>query len=144
MLNSCNFVGRLTDDPKLEETPNNKKYVKFTLAVPKKYNKKQANFIDCQCWGASANYISKYGKKGSIVVARNAEATTSIYNDKKYVTFQAESVELIGEQTSQESNNGEEQTKPKPQRSQVKEGQVITSTVVEVVKEEKEEEDLPF
>lgn len=67
-MNTCNFTGRLTKDPELKTTQNNKKYVSFCLAVDgikDKDGNKTADFVDCIAWNKSAEIIAQYARKGS-------------------------------------------------------------------------------
>ena len=67
-MNICNFCGRLTKDPELKTTQNNKKYVLFCLAVDgikDKDDNKTADFVDFIAWNKSAEIIAQYARKGS-------------------------------------------------------------------------------
>ena len=66
-MNSCNFTGRLTKDPELKTTQNNKKYTRFCLAVDgikDKDGNKTADFVDCIAWNKTAEIIAQYARKG--------------------------------------------------------------------------------
>lgn len=67
MVNSVVLVGRLTRSPELKKTKSNKSVVSFTVAVDK-YGSKEASFIPCVVWEQGAEYLSKYGEKGNIVM----------------------------------------------------------------------------
>lgn len=63
-FNSCVLVGRLTKDPELKTTSTGKSVCPFTLAIDKGYGKEGANFIDCEAWGKTAEFVANYLKKG--------------------------------------------------------------------------------
>jgi single-strand DNA-binding protein len=68
-LNSFNGIGRLTRDPELKYSGNNKAYCNFSIAIERSFNKpgeeKQADFINCTVFGATAEkFVSVYFKKG--------------------------------------------------------------------------------
>lgn len=66
-MNTVCLIGRLTRDVEVKYTQNNKAVASFTLAVNRKYSKEgeqQADFIPIVTWGKSAEFASKYFKKG--------------------------------------------------------------------------------
>ena len=71
MLNQVVLVGRLTDDPKVEESENGTKYSTIVLAVQRTFKNSEgiyeADFIRCRLWNAIANSTSEYCHKGDIV-----------------------------------------------------------------------------
>ena len=65
-MNKVMMMGRLTDDPKLESTPKGTNYVKYTVAINRKYKgKDEVEYIDVTTWGKDAETIAAYMKKGS-------------------------------------------------------------------------------
>ena len=93
-MNSVALVGRLTKDPELRTTQSGLSYCQFTLAVDRRVSEKSqtqqtADFIGCVAWRQSADYLSNYGQKGS-VVALEGKIQTRNYDDrdgkKVYVT----------------------------------------------------------
>ena len=73
MLNHIVLMGRLTRDPELRYTQTNTPVASFRLAVdrdfqPKDGGDRQADFIDCVAWRATAEFVSKYFQKGSMAV----------------------------------------------------------------------------
>lgn len=92
MINSAVIVGRLTKDPEIRKTQSGLSVCQFTVAVnrPKsKDGQQQADFIQCQAWRASADYIGTYGRKGYLVGV-SGRIQTRNYEDrdgnKVYVT----------------------------------------------------------
>lgn len=70
MINRVVLTGRLVKEPELKKTQNHVSVSRFTLAVNrrKQANQEQeADFINCVAWRGSAEFISQYGKKGSLV-----------------------------------------------------------------------------
>jgi len=72
MLNVCIIMGRLVRDPELRRTGNGTAVTSFTLAVdrdsPGKNGEKEVDFIDVVAWRSTAEFVSKYFKKGSMAV----------------------------------------------------------------------------
>ncbi len=67
MINRVVLVGRLTRDPELRVTTNDKKVVEFSLAVDNPFDKENANFFRCKAWGKTAEFVSNYLTKGRLV-----------------------------------------------------------------------------
>lgn len=68
MLNRITIMGRLTRDPELKYTSNNTPVTSFTVAVDRDFGEKKTDFIDCQAWRQTAEFVSKYFTKGSLAV----------------------------------------------------------------------------
>ena len=67
-LNKVILGGRLTADPELKQTPSGVAVCSFTLAVNRKFSKdgqQEADFINCQAWRQTAEFINRYFRKGS-------------------------------------------------------------------------------
>lgn len=72
MLNHITIMGRMTRDPEMRYTQNQTPVASFTLAVDRDFNpqgEKQTDFIDCIAWRGTADFVSKYFRKGSMTVA---------------------------------------------------------------------------
>lgn len=71
MLNKAILMGRLTRDPELRHTQSNIPVTSFTLAVDRGYTKpgeeKQTDFIDIVAWRNTAEFVSRYFRKGQLV-----------------------------------------------------------------------------
>jgi len=73
VINRVNLCGRLTGDPELKQTTNNKAYVKFRVAADYRYQqggvwKTKTDFVPCVAWGRDAEYLAQNGIKGAWVV----------------------------------------------------------------------------
>ncbi len=86
MLNVVALLGRLTADPELRKTPNGVSITTFTLAVNRSYVKqggeRQTDFIDIVAWRTTAEFITKYFKKGQMM-ALQGSLQTRTYEDKQ-------------------------------------------------------------
>ena len=72
MLNHIVIMGRLTRDPELRYTQTQTPVASFSVAVdrdytPKDGSERQTDFIDCVAWRSTAEFVSKYFQKGSMV-----------------------------------------------------------------------------
>lgn len=69
-LNKVILGGRLTADPELKQTASGISACTFTLAVNRRYSKdgqQEADFINCQAWRQTAEFITRYFRKGSSI-----------------------------------------------------------------------------
>ena len=73
MLNNLIIQGRLTRDAELRQTGSGVSVTSFTLACDRDRKEadgtKKTDFIDCTAWRQTAEFISKYGSKGRMVIA---------------------------------------------------------------------------
>lgn len=84
MLNIACIMGRLTADPELRHTPNDIAVVRFTLAVnrPRRAGaEEQTDFINVTAWRQTAEFVSRYFRKGQLV-AVDGSIRTGSYTDK--------------------------------------------------------------
>ena len=61
-INNVVLVGRLTQDPELKMTKNNKEFCRFSIASNR--DKETVGFYDCVAWGKTAEIIAKHLSKG--------------------------------------------------------------------------------
>lgn len=91
-LNKVILAGRLTSDVELKQTPSGVAVATFSIAVNRKFSKEgeqQADFISCTAWRSSAEFISKYFRKGSSICIVGSIQTRSWKDsngNKRYVT----------------------------------------------------------
>lgn len=67
-FNKVILGGRLTSDIELKVTQSGISVCSFSLAINRKVGKDQepkTDFIDCQAWRQTAEFLSRYFKKGS-------------------------------------------------------------------------------
>lgn len=72
MLNHIVIMGRLTRDPDLRYTQSQTPVASFTVAVDRDFagrdgGERQTDFIDVVAWRQTAEFVSKYFSKGSMV-----------------------------------------------------------------------------
>ena len=70
MFNLVVLTGRLTADPELRYTANNTPVTSFSIAVSRRYKAGEqaaADFINIVAWRQTAEFISKYFQKGSMI-----------------------------------------------------------------------------
>lgn len=91
-MNKVILMGRLTKDPEIRYTQNEKIVVNFTLAVNRRFtkeNEQKADFFNIVAWGKTAEFVGKYFRKG-LQVGLIGRLQTRNYEDnqgqKKYIT----------------------------------------------------------
>ena len=69
MLNHITIHGRLTADPELKRTQSGVSFTEFTVAWSDKYKEIETKcFLRCKAWRQTAEFVSKYFKKGSEIL----------------------------------------------------------------------------
>ena len=84
MFNLVVLTGRLTADPELKTTPNGTNVTTFAIAVERRYRsgeERQTDFINIVAWRQSAEFVSKYFKKGNLIGIEGSIQTRK-YQDK--------------------------------------------------------------
>lgn len=112
MLNCAVIMGRLTADPELRQTPSGVSVTRFTVAVDRGYVKpgeeRKADFINVVAWRQTAEFVSRYFQKGSMIAVQGSIQTGSYEKDgvKRY-TFEvsADNVSFCGSK-NESGNNG--------------------------------------
>lgn len=121
-MNQIVITGRLTATPELKQTQNGIYVTRFTVAVPRNYNRKETDFLDVTAWRGEAEFVTKYFTKGAgIVVAGSVQVQKYVTTDgQKRLSWQivADRVEFSGskaEQTVQASAAVGQVSEPAPQ-----------------------------
>lgn len=84
MFNLVVLTGRLTADPELKTTPTGVSVTTFSIAVSRRYKageENQADFINIVAWRQTAEFITKYFQKGSMIGIEGSIQTRR-YTDK--------------------------------------------------------------
>ena len=108
-MNKVILCGRATRDTEVKGDET--KVGRYTLAVDRKYSKgeeKQTDFLNCVCFGKSAEFAEKYVKKGTklIVIGRIQTGSYTNKDGQKIYTTDI----IVDEQEFAESKNSSEQT----------------------------------
>ena len=75
-MNSICLMGRLTGDPELKTTQTGVSVTSFSVAVDRAYRSKdqerQTDFINCVAWRGTAEFISRYFRKGQRIALQGS------------------------------------------------------------------------
>lgn len=87
-MNKVIIMGRLTSAPELRQTQSGISSCRFTVAVNRRFadkntGEKQTDFISCVAWKNTAEFITKYFNKGSMICVEGSLRTGS-YKDKNH------------------------------------------------------------
>ena len=115
MLNKVILMGRFTRDPELRSTPQGISTCSFSIAVDRNFvragEERKADFINCVAWRQTAEFISKYFRKGSMV-ALEGSIQTRTWDDqdgkKRYATDVVVSQVYFAESKRDSQSAGEE------------------------------------
>lgn len=84
-MNQLNLVGRIVRDPEVKAIGDNNMVAKFTVAVNRNYKDKDGNrpcdFIPCEAFGKTAEFISNYVTKGRLVSVQGEMRVDQYQND---------------------------------------------------------------
>jgi single-strand DNA-binding protein len=116
MLNCAVIMGRLTADPELRQTPSGVAVTRFTVAVDRSFVKageeRKADFINVVAWRQTAEFVTRYFSKGSMIAVQGSIQTGSYEKDGvKRSTFEvvADNVSFCGSK-SESGTNGAPRT----------------------------------
>ena len=103
-FNKAILIGNITKAPELKQTPNGVSVCSFDIAVNRKLNKDEVDFITIVAWRQQAEFISKYFKKGQAILVCGQIQTRS-YTDKQgnkrtAVEVVADEVSFVGSKES--------------------------------------------
>ena len=99
MLNNVTLMGRLVADPELRTTPTGKSVATFRIAVDRSFSKngnKEADFITIVAWNSTADFVSKYFSKGSMIAIQGRIQTRNYEdnNGNKRTAFEVVATEV--------------------------------------------------
>ena len=112
-MNKVILTGRLTRDPELRYTANNKAVCDFTIATNRpvvRDGERVADFINCRVWNKTAENLDKYQTKGNMI-AVSGRMQVDNYQDKdgknrNYTYVLVEDLEYL--ERKKENNQQEE------------------------------------
>ena len=118
-LNKTILGGKLTADPELKTTPNGTSVTQFTVAVNRrsKDGEQKADFINCVAWKNTAEFITRYFRKGSSICiagriqtrswqdqnGNNRYATEVVVEEASFVDSKSEAQPTYGQQNAPQS-----------------------------------------
>ena len=96
MINNTTLVGRLTKNLELKHTGSGIAVVSFILAVERNYKngqgERETDFINCVAWRGTAETISNFAVKGSLLGITGAIQTRTYDNNQGQTVYVTEVV----------------------------------------------------
>lgn len=89
-MNKIIILGRICNDLEVKTVKKGKqsnKVLNFTVAVPRKMNREETDFIQCSAWNALAEHIEKYFKKGQRICIGGELRVTQTEKDGSNITY---------------------------------------------------------
>ena len=88
-LNRVILFGRIVRDPEYRQTASGTAVCRFTVACDRAFanketGKREADFIECQAWRQTAEFVSRYFQKGSAITVEGSLRNNN-YEDKNGV-----------------------------------------------------------
>ena len=123
-MNKALLVGRLTKDPEIKYSTgtNATANLRFTVAVTRDFKNADGNyesdFINCVAFGKTAEFVSKYFSKGSMIgIDGNIRTGSYVNADGKtiYTTdVNVNKAEFVGSKKSQNNDNSYDNSYTEP------------------------------
>lgn len=108
-MNNVTLVGNLGADPESIQTQSGKSMVSFSVATSDGWGeKKKTNWHRCKAFGAVADIVSKYAKKGDKIAVSGSIGYRE-YEGKYFTDITVHNVTLIGKTqtgSSEHQNQG--------------------------------------
>lgn len=128
MLNCAVIMGRLVADPELRTTTSGISVISFRVAVDRNFvrqgEERQADFIDVVAWRQTAEFVSRYFRKGSMIAVQGSIQTRNYEdrngNKRTAVEIVADNVSFCGSkaETGNTGNTARYEEPARPQAQQ--------------------------
>lgn len=100
-MNQVCVIGRIVNEPEVNETENGNKVTSITLAVPRNFKNEngeyETDFIRCTLWKNIAESTAEYCQKGDLVGVKGRLQSTN-YEDKE--GNKRFSIDIVGERVT--------------------------------------------
>lgn len=111
MLNKVILMGRLTRDPEFRQTTSGVPVCRFSIAINRQFANKQTgeretDFIDCDAWRQTAEFVSRYFNKGSMILVEG-QLRNNNYTDNNGVKHYSMRVLVDNVSFCESKNNGQ-------------------------------------
>ena len=112
MINNVVLMGRICQDLELRTTVSGVSVTSFNIAVERNYQKqgeeKQTDFLTVVCWKGTADFVTRYFRKGSMIAVQGSIQTRQ-YEDKQgnkrtAVEVVADTVSFCGSKAEQSNS----------------------------------------
>jgi single-strand DNA-binding protein len=126
MLNRAILIGRLTRDPELRYTPSGTAVCNFTLAINRKFNREETDFIDIIVWQKAAENAAQYLTKGSLCAV---EGRIQVRTYETQEGHKRKAVEIVADDVRFLDSKKSAQSSPPPSQQQADDWSDIGSQI---------------
>ncbi len=119
MINRVILTGRITTDIVLRTTNDGVPYTFFTVAVARRNNREEADFVSCVAWRGTAEFMNQYLNKGSLVGIEGRLEVFSQQKDGQWetrTTVQVSNLESLETKAQVEARTQEQIVNPQAQQ----------------------------
>lgn len=117
-MNLIVLKGRLIADPEVKKVGANQTTVcDFCIAVDRRFEKDKTDFINCQAWGNTGEFIGKYFAKGKEIALVGELHIDKFEKDgeNRYLTrIKVDNVEFCGSKNDSDNNSENPNNSPAP------------------------------
>lgn len=109
-MNKVFLKGRLTNDPELRQTPNGVSVSKFTIAINRRFDREKTDFINCEAWRNTAEFINKFfckGKEIAVVGELHIDKSEKDGKTNYFTNVVVDEVEFCGNKADSAETKGE-------------------------------------
>lgn len=153
-MNNVILMGRLTHDPELRQTQSGISSCRFTIAVNRKFKNDKgeydADFISCVAWRQTAEFVSRYFSKGSMICVsgslRSGSYTDKNHSDVTHYTTDVyvDNVEFCGDKGNNSGNQQQPQQRPPQQQKPAQQPEQFSYSNLSDFEEILSDGDVPF
>lgn len=109
MFNKAILCGRLTKNPESSTSPSGTVVTRFTLAIDRRFNRSETDFLNIVAFNKTAEFVNKYFSKGQMVLVSGSIQNRSwdgADGQKRYATdIIAEEVSFCESKKSENSDD---------------------------------------
>ena len=143
-MNTINLIGNTCNELEVKITRSGKSVLSFNLAVKRPFTKNTTDFFPIVVWDQGAEYLGKYGRKGS-KVAVSGKLTTRKYtdgdgNNRTVYEIVADTVEILDSRSDAQGSESSEEQSYIPEAYSSSQGQNTAPNFEEI----SSDDNLPF
>lgn len=111
-MNKWHGLGRLTDNPNIKYSQSGVCIAKYTLAIDRRFNRDETDFIPCVALGKAGEFAEKYFRKG-MKVAVTGRMETGSYVNKNGMKIYTTDIIVEEQDFAESKKNAEPKEEPK-------------------------------
>lgn len=141
------LIGRLTRDPELKYTTNGTAVASFSLAINRRFNREETDFIDVVAWRQQAEYCANYGSKGRLMMVEGRLQVRSYETQegqkRKVTEVVSDDLKFLDKQGTSQGNHSAPPTNKKDSDGWDDLGREVRLEDIDII-DKPDEDDIPF